>query len=79
MAEFTLDDAHEALGLVSWYSRNSLCWHPLLDQALGLALDAIEAQLPEPCENCGDDSCPWLITTSPPGVACAHAEEAMWR
>ncbi len=64
---YTLDDAHEALALIHHRNGSTNCYglnslqietvvaiHLLSEKAL----DAIEAQLPEPCEHCGSDQCP---------------------
>jgi hypothetical protein len=75
---YTLDDAHEALSMVWWCMENDWAEDTPGVEAVLAALAAIEAQLPEPCPNCGDDDCPWLVTTSAPGDACENAARAMF-
>lgn len=59
MDDFTLDDAHEVLSVIAWHLERFYSeWPRLWRHDLLAALDAIEAQLPEPCEHCGDDQCP---------------------
>lgn len=62
MADFTLDDAHdiltEAAILAGWWRRWP--WLTPSEDILLDALDAIEAQLPEPCPECGSDQCGWV-------------------
>lgn len=62
MADFTLDDAHdwltEAAILLGWWQGGPV--HYPSGELLKAALDAIEAQLPEPCPECGSDQCGWV-------------------
>ncbi len=63
MAEFTLDDAHEALAGIHHIliaRENARMSDQDVTLAWALAADAchaIEAQLPEPCPECGSDEC----------------------
>lgn len=67
---YSLDDAHEALNYIRWQVGRALTAsypptaHAFL--AAGEALDAIEADLPEPCPECGDDH------------PCAHRTLLSW-
>lgn len=58
MDDFTLDDAHEALSVAAWMLERLSPWKfAPVGRVVAEALDAIEAQLPEPCEHCGSDQC----------------------
>lgn len=72
---YSLDDAHETMARVYWDLGQTVLADASeeLRRAIisvfvrtGDALDAIEADLPEPCSNCGDDSC------RSPGECLAH-------
>ena len=57
---FTLDDAHETLSVAAWMLARLSPWKfAPVGAVVREALDAIEAQLPEPCEHCGSDQCGW--------------------
>lgn len=59
--KFDLDSAHEALALIHQLGDQQWSSSPEFNQIRWIArnaLDAIEAQLPEPCDHCGSDQCP---------------------
>lgn len=54
----TLDDAHEALSVAAWLLEQdglqpASAW---AEDVILCAIEDIEAQLPDPCPNCGSDS-----------------------
>lgn len=53
---YTLEDVHEALALAVWHMPRLIIECTDAELMIHEALDAIEAQLPEPCEHCGSDS-----------------------
>lgn len=54
---YTLDDVHEALALAVWHMPRLIIECTDAELIIHEALDAIEAQLPEPCPDCGSDEC----------------------
>ncbi len=70
---YTLDSAHEALAVIVWHCENDYAEDaPGYEDALA-ALEALEAQLPDPCAHCGSDQCRlvrWPSSEGPSIRAC---------
>lgn len=67
---FDLDDAHETLAYIEHELRDTVAGFHAYCAAYD-ALAAIEAQLPEPCPQCGSDQC---ATTFPDGLKMRRCE-----
>lgn len=64
---YTLDDAHETLAYLEYRLRWAKGFgYPLARTAE--SLEALEADLPEPCEHCGSDQCAKLGEADPGNV-----------
>lgn len=75
---YTLDDVHEALALAVWHMPRLIIECTDAELIIHEALDAIEAQLSEPCEHCGSDQCFPKVMTHETLHRCIPEQRRRW-